>query len=135
MLGWLRRMYNLLPSFFNDSFFNQGTITIYNRALSYDKGHAITTPKVDKVLKCNKIIVPVNVKDLVDKGLGQYNADRSFQLYVSKPLKFQSGSALQIGDLIEYNGGMYKLLSGLDFSTHGFYNYYITKMEDKRVND
>jgi len=128
-------VYNLLPSFFNDAYFNQGTIKIYNRATSYNKGHIVNSEVLYETLTCRKIIIPVSARELTDKGLGQYNTNVTFQLYVSKPLKFSSGSKLQVGDIVEYNSEKYKLISELNFNTHGFYNYFITKFEDTRVND
>lgn len=128
-------MYSLLPAFFNDAYFNQGSIKVFNRAGSFTKGHIVSTETEAETIKCRKVIVPVSVKDLKDKGYGQFNADVSFQLYVDKPLKFSNGTNLDMGDIIEYDGFRYKLISSLNFKTHGFYNYYITKFEQVKLND
>lgn len=128
-------MYKLLPEFFNNAYFNQGTITVYSKNFAYDKGHPIDGTTTTEIIKTRKVLVPSNVKDLADNGLGEYNANETFQLYVNRQLKYSSGELLQKGDLIGYDGQMYKLISVLNYKTHGFYNYYITKFESGVLND
>jgi hypothetical protein len=128
-------IYKLLPEFFNNSYFNQGSITIYSKNFAYDKGHPVNSTSVSEVINTKKVLVPLNVKDLQDLGLGEYVANESFSLFTDRELRFSSGSLLQKGDLIGYDGKLFKIIALLNYKTHGFYHYTITKFESEVLND
>lgn len=128
-------MFNFLTEFLNDSYFTQGVIKIYSNTISYSEGEAVAGTPTVRTVRGAKVLVPVNAKDLVDMGLGEYIGNEVFNLYVTAPLKFSNGTLLQKGDQIEYESNIYKLISNLNFKTHGFYAYTITKFKDTTLND
>lgn len=127
--------FNLLNNFFNSPYFTQGSITLTSKDYYYNKGHVAKTLDSTYVIKGRKVLVPVDVKDLVDAGLGEYGANETFHLFVKQPLRYSSGSNATIGDLVTYDDYDYKLISVQNYKTHGFYHYMITKFKEAKLND
>lgn len=128
-------LYKLLPEFFNNGYFNQGNITVYSSNFTMSKGHPVSGTPTTEVIKTQKVLVPMNTKDLEDTGLGEFVGNEAFNLYTAKQLKFSNGTLLQKGDMISYDGSMYKIISSLNYKTHGFYNYVIVKFKGETLND
>lgn len=126
---------DVINSFLMDSYFTQGTVTVTGKDFYYNKGHVEYVSGATTTLRQKKILVPVKEKDLVDAGLGEYVGNESFTLFTKTPLVFSSGAASKVGDIITYKNKKYKIISQLDFETHGFYKYLITKLKDDELND
>jgi hypothetical protein len=127
-------MFKLLPEFFNNAYFNRGSIKIRSKDYTMVKGQAVNGTESTETLTVRKVLVPMNAKEIMDTGLGEYNTGEAFYLYVDKVLRFSNGKLLQKGDVIEYEGFSYKMITVLDYRTHGFYTYVLNKFEGK-LND
>lgn len=125
----------MLKYFINYGFFNRGTITITGRTVSYNKGHAEIINTETRTITTSKMLIPLNPKEVVDLGLGEYAANDSFSLYTRGELRFQSGASVRKGDIIIFKSKDYKIISCLDFETHGFFKYIITRTEEQVLND
>lgn len=130
-----KSMINVITQFLNNAFFSQGTITIQPKHFYYDQGTLVETLGTSYIVKARKVLVPVNTRDLKQVGMGEYTADETFSLFVDKPLNYVNGTALQQGDVITYDSTSYKLVSSLNFKTHGFYKYLISKLKTDTLDD
>jgi len=128
-------MNEILPDFLNDAWFNSGTIKILSSDITYVNGRAIHGAETENTITTEKLLVPANAKQLIDAGLGEFAGDATFSLFVIDELVFSNGTALNKGDLVEYEGNKYKIVSDLPFKTHNFYKYIITKFKGDKLND
>ena len=119
--------YEIIKQFLNNKYFNMGSLQIIQSSFSYSEGHIASVPQTPYTIKTQKVLVPMKTKDLVDKGLGEYGANTVFTLFVPKQFRFPNGALAQNGDTIVYDSENYKIISALNFKTHGFYSYTIAK--------
>jgi hypothetical protein len=127
--------FEILKQFLNHGYFTQGTIMVMSAKFTYEKGHMVQTYSMPEVIKTRKVLVPTNANELVNMGLGEYSAKETYSLFTETPLKFQSGTNLQSNDIVVYKGVNHKILSVMDFSTHGFFKYIITKQMEAKLGD
>ena len=119
--------YEIIKQFLNNKYFNMGSLQIIQSSFSYSEGLIASVPQTPYTIRTQKVLVPVNTKDLIDRGLGEYGANSVFDLFVAKQFRFPNGAMAQNGDTIVYDTEHYKIISTLNFKTHGFYSYTIAK--------
>jgi len=126
---------NIFRQILNNYPFPQEVLTIKSRTFAVNEGHEETSTTVITTIKQKKVIVPMNGKELVDAGLGQYAANETYALYTGTPLKIQSGTLLQKTDVITKGGFDFQIISIEDYKEQGFYRYVITKLMETQLND
>ena len=77
---------DFLKEFRGDRYFSTGELTLTPHTFSYTKGQVADVSGTPIKLRSQKILVPVNVKDLIDMGFGEYVANETFTLFINKPL-------------------------------------------------
>lgn len=119
----------------NYSFFTSGNITIISQGGSYINGIYTDGASIQEVVATKKVMVPIAPKQITALGIGEFSYGEVYSLFVPKALKFSNGTLLDKGDSIEFKTKRYKVMSCLDFESHGFYKYILTLQREGKVND
>lgn len=126
---------DILPDFLNDAWFNQGAIEVTGEVGAYVDGLWELQSLSTQTITTRKVLVPINAKAIADRGLGEFTEGEVFSLFTESPLKLQNGVELRKGDTLTYAGFQYKLISELNFVTHGFWKYMVAKYKPTELND
>ena len=128
-------IYNALKQYINNYPYPQEVLTVKSRNFQAIEGHVSNINLPIYTIKQKKIIVPVNPKELVDTGFGQYAGNETYALFTLTPLKIQSGTLLQKTDIIVKDGFDFTIISVENYAQQGFYKYIITKLMENVEND
>jgi hypothetical protein len=126
--------FEIIKQFLNNKYFNMGTLEIIQSSFSYSEGHIASVPQTPYTIRTQKVLVPLKTKDLIEQGFGEYAANTVFTLFVPKQFRFPNGILAQNGDTIVYDSENYKIISALNFKTHGFYSYTLAKQNTSSLS-
>lgn len=124
----------IFSHFRNIEFFKTPPLTFSSYTFQYVNGQNTKTLTKTRVVRDAKLVVPIEAKELMELGQGQYSANETYAVYLPKPVQFEDGTLSKVSDHVSYKGKDYKIMSVLNFSDQGFYKYIITHYTETSLN-